>query len=74
MKRTSTGTDPFAQALALKGAAMIDQWLRKAVAQPQNLEARSNMLVASMFGDYALIMPGSAQCTPAAIPWALTLE
>lgn len=54
---TSTGTDPFAQALALKGAAMIGQWLRKAVAQPQNLEARSNMLVASMFGglcfDYA---------------------
>ncbi|HPU01801.1 MAG: iron-containing alcohol dehydrogenase [Firmicutes bacterium] len=54
---TSTGTDPFAQALALKGAAMIGRWLRKAVAQPHNLEARSNMLVASMFGglcfDYA---------------------
>lgn len=54
---TSTDTDPFAQAIALKGAAMIGKWLRKAAAQPQNLEARSNMLVASMLGglsfDYA---------------------
>ena len=54
---TSTDTDPFAQAIALKGAAMIGTWLRKAAAQPQNLEARSNMLVASMLGglsfDYA---------------------
>ena len=54
---TSTNTDPFAQAIALKAAAMIGTWLRKAVAQPQNLEARSNMLVASTLGgmsfDYA---------------------
>ncbi|MGB9792296.1 MAG: iron-containing alcohol dehydrogenase [Thermacetogeniaceae bacterium] len=55
---TSTYADPLTQALTIKGIEMVGKWLRKAVANPNDLEARANMLVASMLGGLALNYAG----------------
>lgn len=49
----STGYDPMADGIALEGVRMVFTWLREAVHNGKNLEARHNMLMASMMGAVA---------------------
>ena len=44
------GFHPMADGIAVEGMRLIWQWLRVAVNEPDNLEARSQMLVASSMG------------------------
>ena len=47
------GYHPMADGIALQGMTLIRHWLPVAFEQPENIEARSNMLAASMMGAVA---------------------
>ncbi len=49
----ATGFHPMADGVALEGLALIRDNLRKVVSEPQNLDARSAMLAASLMGAVA---------------------
>ena len=49
----STGYDPMSDGIALEGIRLVFRYLRDAVSNGSNLEARHNMLVASMMGAVA---------------------
>jgi alcohol dehydrogenase class IV len=49
----STGYDPMSDGIALEGIRLVFRHLREAVSNGRNLEARHNMLVASMMGAVA---------------------
>ena len=44
------GYHPLARGIAVEGARLVKDWLETAVAEPANIEARSNMLAASEAG------------------------
>lgn len=45
----SVKKNPYSDAMALKALGLIFRWLEKAVQEPENLEAREGMLMASFF-------------------------
>jgi 4-hydroxybutyrate dehydrogenase len=49
----SKGYHPMADAIALEGIRLVGTWLERAVADGQNLEARSHMMMASLMGAVA---------------------
>lgn len=49
----ATGFHPFCDAIAIKGVELIGKHLRRAVHQGKDLEARSQMMMASMMGAIA---------------------
>ncbi|MCD8139903.1 MAG: iron-containing alcohol dehydrogenase [Planctomycetaceae bacterium] len=48
----STNANPMSDTLALKAIALLTKWLPKAVAWPENIEARYWVMFASMIGGY----------------------
>src|SRR5579871_909854 len=46
----ATGYHPLARGIAVEGARLVKAWLPTAVAEPANIEARSNMLAAAEAG------------------------
>lgn len=55
----SRGSTPVGDVLALEACRIIKQWLPQAVEDPQNLEARSRMLYASMLAGCVIAQSGT---------------
>lgn len=56
----STNANPFSDAACLEGLSVIARWLRKAVGNGSDLEARAQMSYASMLGGYVMNMTEGA--------------
>ena len=63
----SLGDHPMADAIALGGVGLVARWLRRAVAEPSNLEARGGMMKAAMMGAVAF-QKGLGACHSLAHP------
>jgi 4-hydroxybutyrate dehydrogenase len=63
----SLGDHPMADAIALGGAVLVARHLRRAVAQPSDLEARGGMMQAAMMGAVAF-QKGLGACHSLAHP------
>lgn len=56
----STNASPLCDVVCLEGLGVIARWLRRAVGNPRDLEARAQMSYASMLGGYAMNMTEGA--------------
>jgi alcohol dehydrogenase len=54
-------SNPFTRAVSLQGIKLISKYLRRAVAHPDDLEARINMSYASFIGGVAIQIAGAAE-------------
>ncbi len=64
----SKQASPFSDMFAVKALNMISRWLRVATYNPNNIEARGNMLLASYYGGIALANAGVGLCHSLAYP------
>lgn len=64
----SRSSSPFSEMFSLKAIEMIARWIYKATYCPRDLEARSQMLLASYYGGIALANAGVGLCHSLAYP------
>jgi len=64
----SVNANAFSETWSRRGIALIERYLRRAVEEPNDLEARYQMLVASFCGGAALAIAGTAAVHALAYP------